>query len=302
MIIIMKKQAPSEAVRQVADFIAERGLRAHISCGEERTIIGAVGDERVFHPHELESLPQVERAIRVLADWRIISRETQSEDSVITVRGIRFGGGKVLDIAAGHTAPSGADALYTDPFFISNNPYTEQETSSEKTQIRRMRETLDESHAAGRPVLVRVRDVRQIAPALQAGADILYLGGELMGNRTLQNEVGRLNTPVVLCKDKHHLYNEWLVAAEHIALRGNHQIILGESGTLSFEPDRQYRFDTDSVVRVRLLSHLPVLANITRLWHNGMPQEILRRLAVAAGANAIVSTIGTAGQQEKPRP
>ena len=120
---------------------------------------------------------------------------------------------------------------------------------------------------------------------------MLYLGGELMGNRTLQDEVGRLNTPVVLCKDKHHRADEWLVAAEHIALRGNHHIILGEAGTLSFEPEHTYRLDVDAIVRVRKESHLPVLANITRLWHGDMPQEVLYKLAAAAGADAVVSSL-----------
>lgn len=291
MIIVMQQQASEESVANVVAFIRAKGLHEHVSRGEERTIIGAVGDERVFHPHELETLPQVERAIRVLHDWRIISRETQAEDSKIVVRGVVFGGDKVLNITANMEQTAQADALYFDPFFISNNPYADTTRVNEKEQIRTMQQVLQHSHAMGKPVLVRVRDVRQIQPALAAQADVLFLGGELMANRSLQDEVGRLNTPVVLCKDKHHLFNEWLVAAEHIALKGNHQIILGESGTLSFEPDHQYRLDIDAIVRVRQLSHLPVLANIIRLWHNDMPQPILHRLAVAAGANAVVHSL-----------
>ena len=73
--------------------------------------------------------------------------------------------------------------------------------------------------------------------------------------------MGRLNTPVVLCKDKHHRVDDWLAAAEHIALRGNHHIILGEAGTLSFEPEHAYRLDVDAIVRVRQTCHLPVIAN-----------------------------------------
>ena len=290
MIIVMQPHAGEEDVRRVVVTIRQQGLSEHVSRGTECTIIGAVGDERVFLPQELESLPQVERAIRVLADWRIISRETNPEDSVITVRGTAFGGGRMLDIAVSPDECR-ADALYLDPFYLPDNPYAECGMPSEKEQIRLLRQTLSDSHAAGRPVLVRIRDVRQIRQVLEAEADILYLGGELMTNRVLQDEVGRLNTPVVLCKDKHHSYNEWLVAAERIALRGNHQIILGESGTLSFESDHPYRLDTEAVVRVRRLSHLPVLANITRLWHGDMPQDVLYRLAEAAGANAIVRSV-----------
>lgn len=101
MIIVMQKQASAEAVTRVIECIRSRGLQEHVSQGEERTIIGAVGDERVFHPNELERLPEVERAIRVLNDWKIISREAQPQDSRITVRGVVFGGEKMLDIAVG---------------------------------------------------------------------------------------------------------------------------------------------------------------------------------------------------------
>ncbi|STZ75387.1 chorismate mutase [Bergeriella denitrificans] len=291
MIIVMQKQAGEAAVARVVDFIRSRGLQEHISRGEERTIIGAVGDERVFSPNDLENLPEVERVVRVLNDWKIISRESRAEDSVIQVRGVAFGGSGMLDIAADEARAASADAVFLDPFYLSVRPYAEVDTSSEKGQILQMRAQVARLHEAGKPVLVRIRDVRQIEAALDAEADILYLGGELMSNRALQDEVGRLNTPVVLCKDKHHRADDWLVAAEHIALRGNRHIILGEAGTLSFEPEHTYRLDVDAIVRVRRVTHLPVIANITRLWHNDMPQEVLYRLAQASGVNGVVSSL-----------
>lgn len=289
MIIVMQKQASAQAVARVIECIRSRGLQEHVSQGEERTIIGAVGDERVFHPTELERLPEVERAIRVLNDWKIISRETQADDSIITVRGVEFGAAKMLDIATAFQAK--ADAVFIDPFFMSAQPYAELDHSNEKAQIQTMKCELEQIHEAGKPALVRIRDVRQIEAALSAQADILYLGGELMSNRALQDEVGRLNIPVVLCKDKHHRVDDWLVAAEHIALRGNHHIILGEAGTLSFEPEHVYRLDVDAIVRVRKVTHLPVIANVTGLWHSDMPQDILYRLAVACGASGVISSL-----------
>lgn len=291
MIIVMQKQASPESVTRVVAFIRSKGLQEHVSCGEERTIIGAVGDERVFHPNELESLPGVERVIRVLNEWRIISRESQAENTVITVRGASFGGGKRLDIVAADIGRQDADVVFADPFYMPARPYAVMEHSNEKVHIRAMQTVVADAHERGKPVMVRIRDVRQIESALASEADVLYLGGELMSNRTLQDEVGRLNTPVVLCKDKHHRADEWLVAAEHIALRGNHHIILGEAGTLSFEPDHPYRLDVDAIVRVRKISHLPVIANITRLWHGDMPQEVLYRLAESAGADGIISNL-----------
>lgn len=288
MIIVMTRQAQADDVAAVVDCIRAKGLREHVSVGQERTIIGAVGDERVFLPQDLERLPQVERAMRVLDDWRIISRETQAQNSVITVRGTAFGGGRVLDIAADPAHSDRADAVYLDPFFVENNPYAAADRPSEKVQMKAMREAVAAVHRAGKPVVLRLRDARQLPFVLEAAADILYLGGEMTDNRALLDEIGRLNTPVVLCKDKHHSYRDWLTAAEHVALKGNRQIILGEAGTLNLNADYPYRLDTEAVVRVKQLSHLPVLADISGLWHNHMPQEILRRLAAAAGADAVI--------------
>lgn len=291
MIIVMKKHASPQAVEEVVAFIRSRGLVEHVSKGQERTIIGAVGDERVFKPNELVRLPQVERAIRVLNDWRIISRETQAQNSVIAVRGVKFGGGSVLDVKTDLQFSEQADAMFIDPFSMPDTPYADMSLSNEKEQVARMRDALLHCHESGLPVLVRIRDVRQIAPALANEADILYLGGELMVNRMLQDEVGRLNTPLILCKDKHHFYKEWLVAAERVALKGNSQIILGEAGTLGFASEHIHRLDVDAIARVKSLSHLPVLANIAGLWHNDISQEVLYRLAVAAGADAVVNSL-----------
>ena len=116
MIIVMQKQASPEAVARVIELIRERGLQEHISQGEERTIIGAVGDERVFHPHEIESLPEVERAMRVLNAWRIVSREAQPQNSVITVRGVAFGAEKMLDITTLPERAAAAVAFVAAPF------------------------------------------------------------------------------------------------------------------------------------------------------------------------------------------
>ena len=288
MIIVMQKQASAAHIDAVVAFIHSRGLSEHISRGEERTIIGAVGDERVFEPREIEALAGVEKAMRVLHDWRIISRETQSGNSIIYVRGVAFGADQqTIPVYDGGTIPA-ANALFADPFFQPGTPYTSRAHSHENDRIRHMKTLLAQAHAAAKPVLLRIRDVRQIEPALAAEADVLYLGGELMTNRLLQDEVGRLNVPVVLCKDKHHLVDDWLIAAEHIALKGNHHIMLGEAGTLNLDHHAPYRLDTDAIAKARQLSHLPVLANIVRLPHTYMSTATLYRLALAAGANGII--------------
>ena len=92
MIIVMQPHASEDAVQNVVQFIRAQGLTEHLSRGTEHTIIGAVGDERVFDAAQIEALPEVERAIRIMQDWRIISREAWADDSQIIIRGIPFGG------------------------------------------------------------------------------------------------------------------------------------------------------------------------------------------------------------------
>ena len=291
MIIVMQPQAGEEAVAGVVAFIRSRGLTEHVSRGAERTLIGAVGDERVFDPQELQALPQVERAIRIVADWRIISRESHPENTVITVRGHSIGasGCLAIPVLKSQDALPAAGVIYTDPFFVHPSPYHVDDSGGEKARQQAMQTLLQQAHTEGKAVVVRIRDVRQLDPALMAQADILYLGGELMTNRSLQHEVGLLNVPVIVCKDKHHHTEAWLTAAEHIALKGNHHILLGDSGTLSFDPQAPYRLDVEAICKAKKISHLPVVAQISRLSHRYMDDKVLQQLAAAAGADAVIA-------------
>ena len=142
-------------------------------------------------------------------------------------------------------------------------------------------------HRAQKAVAVRIRDSAHIQAALNAEADLLYLGGELINNRHILHELGSLNVPVVVCKDIHHTVRDWLIAAEQIALRGNQHILLGEAGTLSLH-SAPVRLDVEAIAQAKQQSHLPVLANISTLAHRHMPVATLRRLAIAAGADVII--------------
>ncbi len=293
MIIVMKKNASTDAIDHVVAKIRQSGLQEHISRGAERVIIGALGDERILDIHHFKSLPEVEQALRILHDWRIISREAQQEDSLLTVRGVVIGSDGQVVIEKKHINDAAAlkeasQAVYLDPFFQSSYIYDASNLQAEKETMTNIQKSIAVWHAQNKPVFVRIRDVRQLDSVLKADADVLYLGGELMENRTLQKEIGRLNTPVVLCKDKHHQVDDWLIAAEHIAICGNHQIILGESGTLSLSRRRQYRLDLEAIATVKALSHLPVLVNAVNLTDEYLGLDMLNQAAGLVGANAFI--------------
>ncbi|UOO88867.1 chorismate mutase [Vitreoscilla massiliensis] len=284
MIIVMQPHAEEQAIKAVIEHIRAAGLHEHVSVGAERVIIGAVGDERVLNVAVLEQLPQVERAVRIVHDWRIISREAQPQNSVYVSRGVALGQ-DLLSIYI--KRPVNSAIAYLDPFYVPSNPY-QAGVQSEEQQLRLLPAEVSGNHQQNKPVMVRVRDLRQLDGVLFAGADIVYLGGEWLESRSMQQEIGRLNLPVVVCKDKHHTLEQWLVAAERVAMYGNHQIVLGEAGTLSINHRHPYRLDVEAIAEAVKHSHLPVLANVTRLGNGLLSQEQLSQLAEVAGARIIL--------------
>ena len=294
MIIVMQPHASETAVQNVVQFIRAQGLTEHLSRGTEHTIIGAVGDERVFDPAQIEALPEVERAIRIMQDWRIISREAWADDTQIIIRGIPFGGtsapqtiAHIGSLKTNEAKASAAPAILLDPFYLPANPYASNSSLSESEIARQLQRSSADWHRAEKVVAIRIRDSAHIQAALNAEADLLYLGGELINNRHILHELGSLNVPVIVCKDIHHTVRDWLIAAEQIVLRGNQHILLGEAGTLSLH-GAPNRLDVDAIAQAKQQSHLPVLANISTLAHRHMPVATLRRLAIAAGADVII--------------
>ncbi|UOO91576.1 hypothetical protein [Vitreoscilla stercoraria] len=285
MIIVMQPQAAAEAIEQVVQYLHKAGLREHISVGAERVIIGAVGDERVLDARVLEQLPQVERAVRIVHDWRIISREAQPNDSVYVSFGV-FLGQELLNLDI--KRPENSAVAYLDPFYIPHSPYQAQTTISETQLSRQLVEQVASWHQQYKPVMVRVRDLRQLDDVLAAQADMIYVGGEWLESRVMHQEIGRLNVPVVVCKDKHHTLEQWLVAAERVAMHGNHQLILGEAGTLNIQSKQSYRLDIEAIAQAVKYTHLPVLANVTRLGYGVLSQAQLGQLAAVAGAKMVL--------------
>lgn len=293
MIIVMQRGADEAAIQTVIAAIRQKGLQEHLSRGQEYTVIGAVGDERVFDPAEIGRLPQVEKAIRIMHDWRIISREARQEDSVITLRGVDFGSGSLKTVAAVSGSqdlpdPAACDSILFDPFHLPAAPYADLSAEpNEAAAAKTVQRHIAAVQAQGKPAGIRVRDSRHIQAALDAGADWLYLGGELLQNRRILHETGSLNIPVLVCKGSTMNVAEWLSAAEHIVLRGNQHVMLGEAGSLALHRDYPV-LDSDALARAKALSHLPVLADISRLAQRHIGETVLAAIAAAAGAHAVI--------------
>jgi 3-deoxy-7-phosphoheptulonate synthase len=294
MIIVLKAGTAGREIAQVEEKIKSYGLTAHVSRGVERTIIGAIGDERKMQPEAFEGMECVEKVLRILKPYKIVSRDFQKEDTVVTVRGQRIGGGTVALFAGPcsvegremmlgigeKVASSGASFLRGGAFKPRTSPYAFQGLGEEG--LRCLAETRE---ATGLPVATELMDPRDLVGRY---ADVIQIGARNMQNFRLLTEVGRLDKPVILKRGMSATIMEWLMSAEYIASEGNRQIILCERGVRTFETATRNTFDVSAIPVLKSLSHLPVIADPSHATGKMSLVEPLAAAAIAAGADGVM--------------
>ncbi len=297
MIIVMKKDATSEDVDHVVERLSSIGCESHVSVGQRRTIVGAIGDRESIQQIPWEAMPGVDRAVPVLKPFKFVSRDFQDEDTVIEVRGVPIGDSSQFIAIAGPCAvesreqlfrtaeavkKAGARVLRGDAFKPRTSPYSFQGLKEEGLQL--LAEAREEFDL---PFVAEVLDPRDVE-LVASYADILRVGTRNMANFTLLQEVGRQPKPVQLKRGFTATIEEWLNAAEYIYKEGNHQVILVERGIRTFETASRNTLDITAVPILKGLSHLPVIVDPS---HSGGKRELvvpLARAAVGAGADGIM--------------
>lgn len=296
MIIVMNKAATDADVKAVVERLEAIGSEAHVSVGQFRTVIGALGDREAIRQLPWEAMPGVERAVPVMKPFKFVSRDFQAEDTVLAVRGATIGGGTFTAIAgpcavesrdqlfrtAEAVKQAGATVLRGDAFKPRTSPYAFQGLGEAGLELlAEARQVFD------LPFVAEVLDPRDVG-LVSSYADILRIGTRNMANFTLLTEVGRQPKPVLLKRGFTATIEEWLNAAEYIYKEGNHQIIMCERGIRTFETASRNTLDITAVPIVKGLSHLPVVIDPS---HSGGRRELvapLARAAVAIGADAIM--------------
>ncbi len=296
MVIIMRHQATAEDIAGVIQHIESLGFRAHVSRGEERTIIGVIGDERPIDPAHFEVLPGVERAVRILHPFKLASRDFHPDGSVVRINGIVIGGQKVVVMAgpcavesrqqlmetAAAVKAAGAHILRGGAFKPRTSPYSFQGLGLKGLEL--LREARD---AFNLPVVTEVMSPQDV-PLIAHYADILQVGARNMQNFALLSAVGTVQKPVLLKRGMMSTIEELLMAAEYILSQGNSQVMLCERGIRTFEPSTRNTFDINAIPVLKSLTHLPVIADPshgTGKWELVTP---VARAAVAAGADGLI--------------
>jgi 3-deoxy-7-phosphoheptulonate synthase len=297
MIIVMGREVTDEQIGAVVKKLEAAGLQANISRGIERTVIGAIGDERSLDPDMFTPLPGVESAMHIAKQYKIVSRESHPESTVVDIAGVPLGGKQVqiiagpcsvetqeqMDLSAKYVKEAGCRLMRGGAFKPRTSPYTFQGKGEEGLDIFRA--------AAGKyklPIVTELMDVRQLDLFHKYDVDVVQIGTRNMQNFDLLKEVGKIDKPVILKRGMSATISEWLMAAEYIAAGGNHNIIFCERGIRTFETYYRNVLDVTAIPVLKKETHLPVIIDPSHAGGKAWMVPALSQAAVAAGADGLL--------------
>jgi len=296
----MKRNATQEQIDQVTEWITSVGYRPHLSQGVERTLIGAIGDDRgKIQLKSAAFLPGVEQIVPILKPYKLASREFQETDTIVRVGEVRIGGPEFTVIAgpcsieseeqmmeSGYAASKGgAKILRGGAFKPRTSPYSFQ--GMEEEGLKLLRKVGDRT---GMPVVTEVMNTMDV-DLVEQYSDILQIGARNVQNFALLKAVGHCHKPVLLKRGMMTTIEELLMSAEYILSEGNGQIILCERGIRTFETATRNTLDISAVPVLKELTHLPVIIDPSHAAGHAKYVLPLARAAVAVGAHGIIVEI-----------
>ena len=270
MIIVIRPRASKEQIAQVISEVEKLGYTPAPIHGVAQTVVAAIGDERTHANLEsLTVLPQVESVLRVQKRYKLASRESHPEDTIVDVGGIEIGGQKFCLMAgpcsvenedqllstAATVKAAGATVLRGGAFKPRTSPYEFQGLGTEGLRLLALAR-----QRTGLKIVTEVlseRDVEQVAEV----ADILQIGARNGQNFQLLIEAARSGKPILLKRGMSERIEEWLLAAEYILAHGNPNVLLCERGIRTFESYTRNTLDLAAVAIAKKESHLPVIVD-----------------------------------------
>ena len=296
IIVVMRSSATVDDEQFVIDRIAELGLTPHPSKGENRSIIGAIGDRSPQTQQQLEQLPGVDHVLVVTEPYKLASRSFHEADTILNIKGIRVGGPHV-NIIAGPCAIESREVLFTvgravkdagaailrgGAFKPRTSPYSFQGMGKEGLEL--LKEAGDELDM---PTITEVTDPRDVDIVYQY-ADIFQIGARNMQNFPLLLEVGKTDKPVFIKRGLAASITDLLMSAEYVLSQGNHRVILCERGIRTFSEEVRFTLDVSAVPVLQEKTHLPVFIDPS---HAAGKRDFVPALAlagIAAGASGAI--------------
>ncbi|MCX7845524.1 MAG: 3-deoxy-7-phosphoheptulonate synthase [Dictyoglomaceae bacterium] len=287
-------------MQKVVEKLKEFNYGAHISRGETRTVIGAIGEkrmeEKILIMEQIEVFPFVERVIPILTPYKLTLRDLKPEGTKIYINDIEVGGNTIVIMAgpcavenreqlsetAKFVKEKGAKILRGGVFKPRTSPYSFQGLGIEGLKL--LYEIKEEYKI---PVITEIMDPRDLEKALDY-IDIVQIGARNMQNFTLLKEVGQIRKPVLLKRGPSATLEELLFAAEYILLGGNSEVILCERGIRSFSDFSRNTLDLSIVPALKEKTHLPVFVDPSHGTGSYKLVPSMAKAAIACGADGLI--------------
>ncbi|HVJ81052.1 MAG TPA: 3-deoxy-7-phosphoheptulonate synthase [Planctomycetia bacterium] len=289
MIIVLRPEATEADAKEILAEIEALGLKPLFMPGTERTVLGALGDERVLAKLRLQNHPHVESVTAILAPYKLVSREMQPQNTVVDLGGVPIGGKEFVVIAgpcavegreaflktATACVAAGAAGLRGGAYKPRTSPYSFQGLGLEGLEILR-----DVAGELGVPAVTEVVEVADVG-AVEAHAAAFQVGARNMQNFQLLKALGQSKKPVILKRGMAAKVEDLLMAAEYVLAEGNPNVIFCERGIKTFETATRNTLDLAAIPVIKKLSHLPVVVDPS---HGTGVREYVAPMAKAAAA------------------
>lgn len=296
VVVIMKSQASTGEKSAVISRVEDMGFKVHLSEGEERAILGLIGDSRILDREMIERMSGVERVVPVLKPFKLAGRDFKPKDTSFPLGDQVVGKEGLLLIAGPCSVESrsqiietahavkeaGGHALRGGAYKPRTSPYSFQGMGEEG--LKYLAEAREET---GLPIVTEVMEP-DLVPLVAEYADVLQIGARNMQNYALLHAVGEAQHPVLLKRGMSSLMEEWLMCAEYILSHGNTRVMLCERGIRTFETYTRNTFDINAIPVVKQLSHLPIIADPSHGTGKWEYVAAAARASVAAGADGVI--------------
>jgi 3-deoxy-7-phosphoheptulonate synthase len=297
MIVVMKPLATAQEISDVISRIEGDGYKAHLSQGEQHTIVGVVGESPTpLREENYSAMEGVDKVVRISVPYKLASRHFHPHDTLVPLNGSQMGGNKILIIAgpcsvegrdeiieiACMMKEAGATALRGGAFKPRTSPYSFQGYGEKALQW--MAEARERT---GLPIVTEVMDTADV-PMVCQYADVLQVGARNMQNFSLLNAVGESQHTVLLKRGMACTVEDLLMSAEYILSHGDNKVMLCERGIRTFERATRNTFDVNAIPVLKALTHLPVIADPSHAVGMWEYVEPIARSAVAAGADGLI--------------
>ena len=294
----MAQGSTQDQLEAVQTHLSVRGLRAHLSEGVERTVVGVIGQIYPELQNEIEVMAGVSEVVRISKPYKLASREFHPEDTIVDIGGgrARVGGGEFC-VFAGPCAieseeqvvatalavkAAGAKVLRGGAFKPRTSPYSFRGMGEDGLKL------MDTARSeTGLPLITEVMSEKDVE-LVERYTDVLQVGARNMQNFALLDQVSQTSKPVMVKRGFSATYEDWLLAAEYVMAGGNTNVILCERGVRTFETFTRNTMDINAVPAIRRLSHLPIVADPshgTGKWYLVSPVACA---SVAAGADGLI--------------